>query len=75
LKTSIYQTYSREELEGKLRVWLITEFGSPNDFHDQAAKDQWYRDFGLMYHFICDTFPAANNQIRGDVGIRAPQPE
>jgi hypothetical protein len=56
--------YSREEIEAKLKEWMIAEFGHPRDYLTEPdAKERWYRDFGLMYHFICDHFPVANAQV------------
>ena len=55
--------YSREEMEAKLREWMVKEFGHPRDYiTDSDQRNAWYRDNGLLYHFICDHFPSENKE-------------
>jgi hypothetical protein len=55
---SLRASYSRAEMEFKLMEWMATEFGRPRDYNTEPeARQQWYRDFGMIYHFICDVFP------------------
>ena len=52
------RAYSREEITAKLNQWMIAEFGNPREIpNDMRAREWWYRDLGLIYHFICDHFP------------------
>ena len=54
--------YSRAELADKLKDWMIELWGdSPKNFEPEQ-RDQWHRDNGMIYHFICDHFPAENNK-------------
>lgn len=51
-------SYSRAEIEVKLKEWMVAEFGHPRDYlTEPAAKERWYRDYGMMYHFLCDALP------------------
>lgn len=51
------QTYSRQELTDKLNDWMVELWGyDPKDLPPEQ-RDQWYRDNGLIYLFICDHFP------------------
>jgi len=49
-------TLSFKEFEDRLRQWMIRESGPPN-IYTSEGKDRWYRDYGLIYHFISDQFP------------------
>lgn len=50
--------YSRGELADKLKDWMIELWGDiPKNLGPEQC-DQWHRDNGLIYHFICDHFPA-----------------
>lgn len=49
-------TLSFREFEDRLRQWMIRESGLPS-YYGGAEKDRWYRDYGLIYHFISDQFP------------------
>ena len=54
-------TFSREEIALKMRAWMSAEFGEPGDYIDEPAqREKWYRDYGMLYHFICDHFPEEN---------------
>ena len=56
--------YSREEMEAKLREWMVKEFGHPRDhISDPDQRNAWYRDNGLLYSFICDHFPSENSEL------------
>jgi hypothetical protein len=56
-------TFSREEIVLKMRAWMSVEFGEPGDYINAPdQREKWYRDYGMLYHFICDHFPAANNE-------------
>jgi hypothetical protein len=52
--------YSRAELADKLKDWMIELWGDSPKNLDPEQRDQWHRDNGLIYHFICDHFPAEN---------------
>lgn len=52
--------YSRAELADKLKDWMIELWGDLPKNLDPEQRDQWHRDNGLIYHFICDHFPAEN---------------
>ena len=55
--------YSLAEMEMLLKAWMVNEFGHPRDYiTDPDQKDKWYRDYGLIYHFIRDHFPAENKE-------------
>ena len=49
--------YSRAELADKLKDWMIELWGDSPKNLDPEQRDQWHRDNGLIYHFICDHFP------------------
>jgi len=49
--------YSRAELADKLKDWMIELWGDSPKNLDPDQRDQWHRDNGLIYHFICDHFP------------------
>jgi len=49
--------YSREEIAAKLKDWMIELWGDIPKNLDPEQRDKWYRDNGLIYHFICDHFP------------------
>ena len=54
--------YALAEMEMLLKAWMVNEFGHPRDYiTDPDQKDKWYRDYGLLYHFIRDHFPAENS--------------
>ena len=48
-------SYSRQELADK--DWLIELWGDSPKNLDPEQRDQWHRDNGMIYHFICDHFP------------------
>lgn len=55
-------TVSLAEIEERLKAWMIDEFGHPRDYiAEPELKDKWYRDYGLIYHFISDQFSANMN--------------
>ncbi len=57
----IRATYSRKEIALKMRAWMSVEFGEPGDYiNEPDQREKWYRDYGMLYHFICDHFPAEN---------------
>lgn len=62
--------YSRAELADKLKDWMIELWGDSPKNLDPEQRDQWHRDNGLIYHFICDHFPAENADV--DAQIPAP---
>jgi hypothetical protein len=46
---------TRDDMEALLRQWMIENFGSPVELtHD--VRERWHRDFGLIFHFICDHY-------------------
>lgn len=49
--------YSRAELADKLKDWMIELWGDSPKNLDPEQRDQWHRENGLIYHFICDHFP------------------
>ncbi len=50
-------SYSREELMQKLTDWMVKIYGSPTSYADDPdQRDAWYRDNGLIAHFIRDHF-------------------
>ena len=52
-------SYSLAEIEERLKKWMVDEFGHPRDYlTEPEQKDKWYRDYGLIYHFMRDQFPA-----------------
>ena len=52
-------SYSLEEIEARLKEWMIAEFGHPRDYlTEPEQKDKWYRDYGMIYHFLWSQFPA-----------------
>ena len=62
-KDPLRVAYSRAELADKLKDWMIELWvDSPKNL-DPEQRDQWHRDNGLIYHFICDHFP---ENARGD---------
>lgn len=56
--------YSRAELADKLKDWMIELWGDSPKNLDPEQRDQWHRDNGLIYHFICDHFPENSNSTR-----------
>ncbi len=49
--------YSLKEISEKLNQWMIDQWGDlPKDL-DPHRRDQFYRDNGLIYHFLTDHFP------------------
>lgn len=48
--------YSRDEILDKLREWMLEEIGKPMDMEPEQ-KENWYRDYGMMAHFLMDNFP------------------
>ena len=51
-------SYSLAEIEERLKKWMVDEFGHPRDYlTEPEQKDKWYRDYGLIYHFMRDQFP------------------
>lgn len=53
-------SYSLEEMKDFLSKWMIQEFGHPRDYiQDPEQKDKWYRDYGLIFHFLRDHYPSA----------------
>lgn len=48
--------YSREEMMILLEKWMIQEFGVPRERMPEG-REQWYRDEGLIAHFIRSHFP------------------
>ena len=55
--TMLRTSYSRQELADKLKDWLIELWGDNPKNLDPEQRDQWHRDNGMIYHFICDHFP------------------
>jgi hypothetical protein len=51
------KTYSQEQLIQLLTEWMVKYRGSPMELDDEV-RDQWYRDNGLIAHFIRDHFPS-----------------
>jgi hypothetical protein len=49
--------YSRAELADKLKDWMIELWGDSPKNLEPEQRDQWHRDNGMIYHFICDHFP------------------
>ncbi len=48
---------SKDEIVQKMKDWMVLHFGSPSDYANEPdQRDKWYRDYGLLYHFICDNF-------------------
>jgi hypothetical protein len=65
--------YSRAELADKLKDWMIELWENSPKNLDSEQRDQWHRDNGLIYHFICDHFPLENaERIHG--GDETPNP-
>jgi hypothetical protein len=64
--------YSRAELAVKLKDWMIELWGDSPKNLDPEQRDQWHRDNGLIYHFICDHFPAENADVLATAGEKAP---
>jgi hypothetical protein len=59
-------SYSRAEMDAKLKAWMIEQFGHPKEYRSEPdLKEQWYRDYGMMYHFICDNYPVAGESEGG----------
>lgn len=53
-------SYSLEEMKELLSKWMVQEFGNPrDDIKDLDQKDKWYRDYGLIFHFLRDHYPSA----------------
>lgn len=52
----IKTAYSLDELRVKLSNWMVAERGKPKDMTEEKA-DNFYRDFGLIYHFLSEHFP------------------
>jgi len=48
--------YTQEEILAELRAWMIAEIGAPME-KEPEARDGWYRDYGLIAHFLMDKFP------------------
>lgn len=46
---------SLAEMDVALRKWMVKEFGPPSSLNEMQ-RDQWYRDNGLIYHFLRDHF-------------------
>jgi hypothetical protein len=57
-KEAIRRTLSRAELADLLTTWMIELYGAPPKDLSPSERDQFHRDNGLIYHFICDHFPA-----------------
>jgi hypothetical protein len=58
MSREIYVKYSRTEMDEKLKAWMVEQFGHPKEYRSEPdLKEQWYRDYGMIYHFICDHFP------------------
>lgn len=49
-------SYSQEEILAELRAWMIAETGTPME-KEPEARDAWYRDYGLIAHFLMEKFP------------------
>jgi hypothetical protein len=65
-------SYSRAEIADKLKDWMIELWGDPPKNLDPEQRDQWHRDNGLIYHFICDHFP--ENEKSPDAGATETKP-
>jgi hypothetical protein len=50
-------SYSRAEIADKLEDWMIELWGDSPKKLAPEQRDQWHRDNGMIYHFICDHFP------------------
>ena len=50
-------SYSRAEIVEKMKQWMIEQWGEEPKNLEPDQRDQWHRDNGLIYHFICDHFP------------------
>ena len=49
--------YSRKELSEALNKWMIDRWGESPANLSPCHRDRYYRDNGLIYHFIADHFP------------------
>lgn len=72
-------TYTRNELSNELRKWMLAQRGNPMDLLGKA-QEQWYRDYGLIQHFITDHFAEDDapdtlwDTLRAVAALQAGQP-
>jgi hypothetical protein len=50
-------SYSRDELATALNEWMIDLWSEIPRNLTAEQRDQFHRDNGLIFHFICDHFP------------------
>ncbi|CAB4158632.1 hypothetical protein UFOVP736_65 [uncultured Caudovirales phage] len=67
-KQPLRVSYSRAELADKLKDWMIDLWGNSPKNLPPEDRDQWHRDNGLIYHFICDHFPTENAKLSHEEG-------
>ena len=48
-------SYTQQELIQCLTIWMVNLYGLPKDLSSEQ-RDQWFRDNGLIAHFIRDHF-------------------
>ena len=60
-------------MAGKLTAWMIELWGDSPKNLDPEQRDQWHRDNGLIYHFICDHFPPENAKLSHEEGGKEQQ--
>lgn len=50
----VRQSFSRQEILVEARNFMVKQYGSPKE---HADRDWWHTRFGLLVHFITETFP------------------
>jgi hypothetical protein len=51
-----YRWLSRQAADKALIEWMLEQCGNPRELDDEAA-DKWYRDEGMISHFLRDLLP------------------
>ena len=54
--------YSRKELSEALNEWMVKQWGNSPKNLPPCLQDKFYRDNGLIYHFIADHFPTEKKE-------------
>lgn len=57
IEDPITQAYTLSEIDAKLKLWMKAEYGDARDCKTLKEREQWYRHYGMIYHFLSDIFP------------------
>lgn len=52
----VKRAYSLDEIQARLTVWMVAEFGNPRSL-SPGQRNKWHEREGLIRHFLICHFP------------------